>query len=112
MRLEKRIQVIQHHAGFDGDGAFFRIEMNDVAKVFAVIDNKRDAGCLPALAGATTAREHGHFCVARDVDGVLDIVCGFGGEHADRDLLINRGVGGVSGTVGIGKKDFALSVFT
>ena len=112
MRFQIGVEMIKHHTGFDADGAFLRIKIDNVSKVFAVVDNQRHAGGLPALACAAAAREHRHLGVARHVDGVLDVVCRFGNECADWNLLVDRCVGRVTGAVCVGEKDFALGVFT
>jgi hypothetical protein len=59
VRLQLRVQVVQHHAGLHRGGALLGVEVTARAQVLAVVDHQRRAGGLAALAGAAAARQHG-----------------------------------------------------
>ena len=74
VRLQLRVEVVEHQAGLDRRGAIRSASTSRTrAQVLAVVDDQRGAGRLAALAGAGAARQHRHVQVARDVDGDGDV---------------------------------------
>ncbi|KWT97635.1 hypothetical protein APY03_1331 [Variovorax sp. WDL1] len=110
VRLELRVEVVQHQARLDGDAALRHVELEHAPHVLAVVDHQRRAGGLAALAGAAAARQHRHLQVARDVDGGGDVALGLRHEHAHRHDLVDGGVGGVAAARGIVEQHFALGL--
>ena len=99
VRLEGGIEVVEHDARFDFDGALCHVHIQDVANVFGVIDDQARAHCLAALAGTAAARDDGHLQVAADIECGFHVLCGARHEHADRHDLVDGRIGRVAAPV-------------
>ena len=91
MRFQKRIQLIEHHAGHYHGGTRLGVEINHVPQVFADIDDQRVAHRLPALRSAAAAWQYRHASVERDLHGGGGVFLGLRYHHAYRfDLVDGR----------------------
>jgi hypothetical protein len=96
VRLELRVQLIEHDPGLDHSGASLQIDVEHAAQMLGVVDHQRRAGRLSALTGTCAARKHRHLQVARDLDRQRDILIGAGQQHAHGHDLVDRGIGRVA----------------
>src|SRR5438046_6163932 len=60
VRIEKRIQLIEHDTGADADAAILDVEIDDLAIVAREIDDQSFANRVPDQAGAGAARCDGN----------------------------------------------------
>ncbi len=98
VRLEIRVQLVEHHARLDLDRHRVAIEGADAVEMLALIDDQGSADRLPALRAAGAARQHRHLLLAAERDCRAHIVDGLRDEHADRLDLVDRCVGRVAAT--------------
>jgi hypothetical protein len=95
VRIEKRIELIEHDTGADADAAILDVEIVDLAIVAREIDDQSFANRVPDQAGAGAARCDGNVILGGGFDnGARFLRAGWEGDTEGLDLL-NRSVGGV-----------------
>ena len=97
--FQRCVQVVQHDAGFDNGCALVNIKIQNIAQVFAVVDDQARTHSLPALAGAATARDDRHVQVAANVQGGFNVFSRARYKHANGHDLIDRRIGGIAAFV-------------
>jgi hypothetical protein len=96
VRLQPRIERVEHDAGLDGDRHRVAIERPDRGQMLAVIDHERRADGLPALRAAGAASQHRHALLPADARAPRDIVDRFRHENADGLDLVDRRIGRIA----------------
>ena len=96
--LELRIQVIEHQTGLHLSPHGLNVDGQQLAQVFAGVDDQGFPNRLSALRRATTTRQDGHASITCDIQGDAQIEGGLGDHHTDRHDLIDRGIGAVAAT--------------
>ena len=95
MRLEKRIELVEHDAGADANAAIVDAEIVDRAIVTREIDDQSFADRVPDQAGTGPAWSDRNVFIGGGFDDrARFLAAGWKGD-AKRLDLINRGVGGV-----------------
>ncbi len=95
VRIEKRIQLIEHHTRADADAAIVDVEIVDLAIVAREIDDQSFANCVPDQACAGAARCNRNVILGGGFDnGARVLRAGWKG-HAEWFDLIDRRVSGV-----------------
>src|SRR6266446_10856140 len=92
VRLEKRIQLIEHDTGADAHGAIFDVELGDLAIVPRKIDNQSFADRVADQTCACAARDNRNACVGRCTNNGRGLLRAFGKGRANRLDLINRSI--------------------
>ena len=98
--LEPCIEMIQHNAGFDRDGASLFIKINDVTQPPTVIDDERIAHSLPTLTCSSAARQYRDFLITCNVEYAQDIGLIARDHHANWRDLVDRGIGRITSPAG------------
>ena len=86
------IQLIEHHAGFDRYAPSFRIDIDDIAQIFTVVNHQRSADGLPALRGSAAAWQDRNALLGRKLHRTNCSLHRTRHNDADRHDLINRRV--------------------
>ena len=95
VRLEKRVQLIEHHAGTGADRARFEIQLGDLAVVAKELNNQSVADRAARQTGARAARSDGQIRVRRRRDDSARLLCTAWECDGCRFELIKRGIGRV-----------------
>jgi hypothetical protein len=82
--------------------------VDQLADVFAEVDDNGCAHSLPCQRTARTTRQDGDFASSRDLDCSLNIFFAFGNHHANGLDLIEAGVGAIQHARKAIKADFSL----
>ena len=96
MRGELRVEVVEHHPRFDHGGAGLRVEFDQPVEVLGDVNDQRLVNGLADLRGAAAARQHRHAGLTRDLQGRQHVVAAGRYHHAEREHLVDRGVGRVA----------------
>ena len=96
MRPEKRVQCIEHHTRFDPYSLRNRVEIQNVAQVFAVIDNQRCADGLSALRRTRSARQDCNIFIGGYFKRAQSVFAALRYRNTQWRDLINRGVARIS----------------
>ena len=88
-------QHVAHRAGLDAGKALVSIDRQHAIEVLRAVDDERDVHALPAKRGAAAAREDGHAVFPAQRRRGDDVLGAARQQHADGDLAVIRGVGGV-----------------
>ena len=107
VRMQKIVQLIQHHARADADGAAFQVQVVDVPVVAREINDQAVADGSARKARARAARNDRHARLRRRLDDGAGLVRAAGKRHGQRLDLVNRRVRGVELARQIVKGDFA-----
>ena len=94
VRLEKRIQLIEHDTRASTHGAFFHIEIGDLPVVARKIDNQAFADGVSDQTGARAARRDGNIRIRPCADHGARLLRAARESYADRFDLVNRRIGG------------------
>ena len=94
VRLEKRIQLIEHDTRADTHGTLFQTEIGDLPVVARKIDNQTFADGVSDQTRSRAARRDGNIPVRRCADHRARLLRAAREGDADRFDLINRCIGG------------------
>ena len=96
MRLEVRIELIEHDTRLHDDGHRVAVEGQDAAERLAVVDHQRIADRLPALRRSRAAGQDRRAEIAGDGKRGAHVVLVARDDDADRIDLVDRRVGRVA----------------
>ncbi len=106
-RSQLRVQLIQHHAGFDAHPTFGRVHFEHPVVVFRGVDLNPFADCLPGLRSSTPAHRDGTAEAPAYLDDANDVLAGLRNHHAQRTDFVNAGVGRIERPGNRVEADFA-----
>ncbi len=89
MRSQPGVEMIKHHARLHGDRARVPVKRDYFIQMPGQVQHQRSADGLAALGSATTAGQHRHPLLDRNLQRRQRIVFIFGHDHAYRINLIN-----------------------
>ena len=99
MRLQARIELVEHEAGLDPGGLRLDVELEQLAQVLARVEHERGADGLAALRRARAAGQQRHPGLGRDLERALRVGRGPRHDDAERLDLVNRRVGRIAAAV-------------
>ena len=108
VRFEESVELIQHDARADADGAFFQVQIGNAAVVAGEIYDETLAERATDEAGARAARNDRHRGIGGRADDGGGLIGGARKGDRRRFDLINRGVGGVKLARQVVKRDVAI----
>src|SRR5438034_3784407 len=73
MRSQRRVELIEHHAGLHGGGHGFLVEGDDAIEPLAMVDDQGFAHGLAALRGSRAAGEDRDVEITRDGERGLSV---------------------------------------
>ena len=94
--LQLAVQIIQHDAGLDDAAPVLHVELDQPVEMTGIVQHQGPVDRLTALRGAAAARQQGNSGLPGDGDGRPDILGGARHGDADREDLIDRGVGRIA----------------
>ena len=110
MGLELAVEMVEHQTRLNLGAALGQIQVQQAAQMFAVVYDQASTHGLPALAGATTARQYGDAEIAANRHRLGYLMGIAGQKHAHWRDLVHRCVGSVAAAVSSGKQHLALGV--
>ena len=108
MRLEKSVELVQHHAGGDADDAPLRIEFQDLPVVPREIHDEAVAQRAAAQARARAAWRHREGGAECGLDGGAGLLGRLGKSHGGGHDLIGGGIRGIKLAREIIERDFTF----
>ncbi len=99
VRLEARIELVEHDAGLDPGRARVDVELEQIAQVLARVEHERGADGLAALRRARAARQERYAGLGRDLQRAAAASADARHDDAERLDLVDRRVGRVAAAV-------------
>src|SRR3979409_2571673 len=99
MFLKLPVEVVEHDPRFDYAGTIFDVKRDDAVQMFGKIDDDAVIDGLAALRRPAAARRDDPAFVTGDAERPQRLVHGPGDHHAERQHLIERGVGRIAAAV-------------
>ena len=104
----RRVELRLHHAGFDHREAALGVDVPNRIHVLGEVEHDRRVAGLAGERGAAAARENRQAILARQRERAHHVALVARNHDAERDLPVDRGVGGIERERGVVGADLAV----
>ena len=108
MLAQHRVQVVEHHAGFDPRPSLVRVDLDHPVQILRGVEHEAGADRLAGLRGAAAPRRERDAMSGGDRNGANHRLGGLGNDDAQRLDLVDAGVGGVKRARNLVEADLAV----